>query len=192
MGVGTKKIKSSYNNKVYKVQEDQMYQQKAADVMARIDTDISRLINYLNKKYQYSQDKDKKSMIKNITKRYNKDNIFEISPVNRLNDTSYVINKTKMALCLREKDPTKTGDPNAYDIHDHNVLMFVALHELSHMAIPDIQHTEKFWDAFHFILYEASKGDIYHSPNYQENPVDYCGLKVDYSPLWDAKYMMQN
>ena len=44
--------------------------------------------------------------------------------------------------------------------------MFVALHELSHVASKSIGHTDEFWDNFKFILIESEKIGIY-------KPIDY-------------------
>ena len=51
--------------------------------------------------------------------------------------TSYTINKgQEMAVCLRSKNDKK--------IHDINEIMYVIIHEISHIACPELGHTKLF------------------------------------------------
>ena len=61
--------------------------------------------------------------------------------------------------------------------------MFVAIHELSHMMSIDMGHTKEFWDNMKYLLNEASKLGIYSPVDYYKNPVMYCGMKIDNTPL---------
>ena len=85
--------------------------------------------------------------------------------------TSYTINKgQEIALCLRSK--------HGYALHDLNLIMYVVLHELSHVACPEIDHTELFKKIFIFFQQIAIKIGIYRQVNYQEDPHEYCGLTI--------------
>src|SRR5438445_471854 len=56
--------------------------------------------------------------------------------------TSYSINKgEQIVFCLRSKK-----DNN--HLHDLNLLMYVALHEMAHVACPEIGHTDLFKEIF--------------------------------------------
>ena len=48
-----------------------------------------------------------------------------------------------------------------------DALVFVALHELAHVACDDIGHTPRFWDEFRYILDEATRIGAYsgHDPH---------------------------
>jgi hypothetical protein len=61
---------------------------------------------------------------------YDSDKIYEISPLNKEGNTSYTEDKARLVLCLREKEKNMDGE---HDLHDINTIMFVVLHELSHM-----------------------------------------------------------
>ena len=63
--------------------------------------------------------------------------------------------------------------------------MFVALHELSHIATKSIGHTTEFWNNFKFILKEAVKIKIYEPVNYKKKPKNYCGMKITDNPYYD-------
>ena len=68
-------------------------------------------------------------------------------------DKSYTINKTKIYLCLTDKDGT---------YYDNNMLMYVLLHEISHCICDEIGHTEKFHNTFNALLDHAIKSGIYN------------------------------
>ena len=61
--------------------------------------------------------------------------------------------------------------------------MFVAIHELAHIMTDETGHTPKFWNNMKYLLLEASSIGIYSPVDYSNNPVMYCGMKIDSSPL---------
>ena len=77
---------------------------------------------------------------------------------------SYTINKTRIYMCIRDSN-------NHY--YDDNSLMFVLLHEISHVICKSIGHTEEFHKIFEDLLVEAEKVGIYNS----KIPMikNYCG-----------------
>ena len=86
--------------------------------------------------------------------------------------TSYTVNKgDEIALCLRSK---KNGK-----LHDLNLVMYVVIHELAHVACPEIDHTELFKKIFIFLLQIAIMLKIYKRENYQISPHEYCGLTIN-------------
>jgi len=66
---------------------------------------------------------------------------------------------------------------------DLNTMIFVVLHELSHICTLSIGHTTEFWDNFKWILEEAINIGIYKKQDFKLNNVDYCGMKITDSPL---------
>lgn len=77
---------------------------------------------------------------------------------------SYTINKSRIYLCLKDSDEK---------YYDNNSLMFVLLHEISHVICKSIGHTEEFHKIFEDLLVEAEKVGIYDS----KIPMikNYCG-----------------
>lgn len=77
---------------------------------------------------------------------------------------SYTINKKKIYLCLKDENG---------DYYDYNMLIYVALHELSHVICDEIGHTPKFHRIFDDLLKQATDMNIY-DPNI---PIvkNYCG-----------------
>lgn len=123
---------------------------------------------------------DTYNIIDHLLDNYNPDVIYENDP-RWSTDTSYTIDKgASMYVCLRDKqNPNQLVDPD--------IFMFVMLHEMSHIAnYNGWGHEEDFWTVFKFILHEAVLSGIYKPVNYAISPVTYCGLKVDYSPLYNT------
>jgi hypothetical protein len=158
----------------------------AANALAEMNSVMVKLIAHLKYKYvgrgyqknEFVSNYDKISAVNNILNRYNPDNLVENSPNDKI-DTSYTLNKgSTIAFCLREKNANG-------DLHDINTLIFVAIHELVHIAIDDNDHPPIFWKTFKWLLQEAELGNIYFSQDYQKNPVKYCGMGVNYNPLYD-------
>ena len=59
--------------------------------------------------------------------------------------------------------------------------MYVAIHEMAHMACPEIGHGELFKDIFRFLTLEAIDLKLYKKTDYQNNPVEYCGMLLSSS-----------
>jgi predicted metal-dependent hydrolase len=67
---------------------------------------------------------------------------------------------------------------------DKNTLTFVAIHELAHTMTLSIGHKEEFWSNFKFLLENAVRAHIYIATDYAKNPIQYCGILIDESPLY--------
>lgn len=163
-------VKSNLNNKYYKVRNLQD-KQKAANILAKIEMNYEKLINHL---------KDNKSSFPQKEKYINRliDYLDEIQISEKpqfVYGTSYSINKGKrIVFCIRDKED---------NLHDMNVIMYVALHELSHVACPEFGHGELFKNVFYFIAKTAVSINIYNPVDYSILPQKYCGLKLTSSIL---------
>jgi hypothetical protein len=191
-------IKYTYNTKSVFAKDGNSYKvhnfadaDKAADSLAEINSHIVKLISHLKYKYigggyqnnknnQNIQNNDNIQIVDSVNKilnRYNPDNLVENSPKDK-QDTSYTLNKgSTIAFCLREKKDSS--------LHDINTLLFVGIHELAHIGIDDNEHPPKFWKMFKFLLQEAEEAGIYKSQNYNQLPVHYCGMDINYNPIYD-------
>ena len=96
-----------------------------------------------------------------------KTTVYETDPESNL--TSYSVNKgEELSFCLQSK---KTGT-----LHDINLLTYVGIHEISHIACPEIGHGELFKKIFKLFAQEGVNIGIYKKIDYYEVPVEYCGM----------------
>jgi hypothetical protein len=85
--------------------------------------------------------------------------------------TSYSVNKgEQLVFCLRSKIDDK--------LHNINMVMYVALHELAHIGCPEYGHTELFKKIFKFFAETATKIGIYEKINFSYFPREYCGMMI--------------
>jgi len=118
-----------------------------------------------------------------LSNNYRVDEIYEISPLNSTGATSYTENKgEKLVLCLRKKVP---NGENIHEFHDINTLMFVVLHELTHIMNDRWGHKEQYWRMFKFIVLNAVEAGIYIPVDYAKNSKVYCGMDITYNPFFD-------
>lgn len=164
----------------YRVHMSHENPQQAAEMMARLNNLLIDVQQYMKRKFVQGGEgtPEQQAMVTRILARYNYDNLVENSHKDPAGDTSYSLNKgSLLAFCVRDR---QTGQ-----LHDYPVLAFVALHELAHLSIDEYNHPPKFWRAFRFVLEQAAEGGIYRSPNFAQHPVQYCGMTVNYNPVYD-------
>jgi len=160
-------VKSDLDNREYLVQnlEDK---EEAAYILSIVRKRIYILRDYFEK----NMDKypEYKEYIKQFCQRIKNMTLQENAPDGRY--TSYTVNKgEEIALCLRSR---KTGK-----LHDINIIMYVVLHELAHVACPEIDHTELFKKIFVFFLKVSFVLKIYKKADYHINPHEYCGITIN-------------
>lgn len=162
------KIKSTVNGTEYYVHdfEDNL---KAANILGRIHNNIILLIKHCIAK----NDSEYKPYVNQLKMNFSRTQLLENSdlfPENNL--TSYSLNKgDKIVFCLR--------DPYTYKLEKFNTIMYVALHEISHVACPEVGHTPLFKKIFKYFIIEAANINIYKLENYIKDPADYCGIQIN-------------
>jgi len=164
-------LETADNNIKYMVYND-MNKKKSANLLAELTDRMYKLKNYLveNKSQFTDHIKYIELLEQNFTTE--RTSIYENRTDSSL--TSYSINKgEELAFCLKSK---KTNE-----YHDINLLMYVALHEMAHMACPEIGHGELFKNIFHFLTTISIKIDLYKKTNYNDNPVEFCGMTLSSS-----------
>ena len=145
--------------------------QLAADLLANTTQKLKELVVYLGKTYP------DRTNCKRLVENFNPQTVKEILPTSEY--TAYSENKgEKLAFCTTT---TKKGNK----LIDSNTLMYVAIHELAHIATKSIGHTQEFWQNFKFLLQNAVKIKIYNPVNYKKKNKAYCGMKITDNPLFD-------
>jgi hypothetical protein len=145
----------------------------AADLLATVTDNCKSLVEYCGKKYS------DQANVKRLVAGFNPQKVMETLPTSTY--TAYSENKgEKLAFCLnREKQ-------NNEDLIDESTLMFVAIHELSHIATESIGHKSEFWENFKFLLECAKEAKIHDPTDYKSEPTEYCGMKIRDNPYYDV------
>ena len=86
----------------------------------------------------------------------------------------------QLAFCLNNKK-------NGNKLIDMNTLMYVALHEISHIATKSVGHTDEFWQNFKFFIEQAAVINIYKPIDYKKTPAQYCGMDITDNPYFDIE-----
>jgi predicted metal-dependent hydrolase len=140
---------------------------KSALLLEKITKNMFKLKNYLyTNKEKFPE---MKNYIIQLNRNLNNDRtlIYENDPNSNL--TSFSVNKgEEIALCLKSK---KTGE-----MHELNLMMYVTIHEMAHIACPEIGHGDLFKRIFKFLCEQAISINIYSYDDYDTNPVEYCGM----------------
>lgn len=143
---------------------------EAADTLANINRNIEKLILHLSNVYP----NDERSNV--LRNRYDKSSLSEGG--HNTGYTSFSVNKgEKIVMCIRSRE----GSDENGDIERFNTLMYVVLHEISHIITDEVGHTKMFWENFKWILDESEKIQIYTKVDYSEEPEKYCGISINSS-----------
>jgi len=151
---------------------DRVLTQPAADLLAKTVVKMKQFIMYMKKHHPDN----------NITKRlvsgFNPKKCMETLPTST--HKAYSENKgEKLAFCLNATD-------KGSKLIDENTLMFVALHELTHIGTDEVGHTALYWKNFKFVLENAVSQGIYKPIDYKNKPQNYCGMTITDNPYYDA------
>lgn len=165
-------IVSSVDGNKYCVRDREKIQE-SADLLATTTVKCKELVEYM---YNKHPDKENVQRLKNG---FNPKKVMETLPNSEY--TAYSENKgEKIAFCL---NPKKNKDLNK--LIDEHTLMFVAIHELSHVATKSIGHKTEFWDNFKFLLENAKDAGIHDPANYKKKPAQYCSMTIKDNPYYD-------
>ena len=160
-------VKSDIDSESYLVRDEED-KQLAANLLSKVWINIKKIDNHL-----YDNKKNYPNFIKYIDQMHEK---LKKTKIQESTDngiyTSYSINKGEQIIfCLRSRKSNN-------ELHDLNLIMYVALHELAHVACPEFGHTELFKEIFAFIATEAVKINIYNKIDFRLNNKEYCGLTI--------------
>jgi len=167
---------------------------QAADMLSDIKNTLSGVVNIIKEKTsdelytiyldanKASSEKDKlnkedfENSINRLIKNYNPKACIFSENVPTSTYTAYTVNKgEEIVFCLRLKREGDTLVPL-------NTILFVALHEITHIMTKSIGHEPEFWNNFSFILKIAIDACLYDSVDYSVDTKKYCGIDVTSTP----------
>jgi len=170
---------------------------EAADMLSDIKRTLSDVVNIIKSKSSSVLYEDYKKSnkgkpellskedfdlsIKRLVKNYNPKACVFSENVPHSQYTAYSVNKgEELVFCLRLK---KEGDK----LVPLNTIIFVALHELTHIMTKTIGHEPEFWNNFAFILKIAIDECLYTSTNYITQSKKYCSIDINSMPYHTDK-----
>jgi hypothetical protein len=163
---------SSVDGNKYCVRE-RAHIKEAADLLAKTTLQCKKLVAYVAEKHP------DQANVQRLVKGYNPQKIMETLPTSSY--TAYSENKgEKLAFCLN----VKKNDPS--NLIDEHTLMFVAIHELSHVMTKSIGHKHEFWSNFKFMLQNAKEAGIHEPRDYKKQSGEYCSMKLTDNPYYDV------
>ncbi len=198
--IGKKKIKATDDGRLYNlvqrrgVLDSPESYEDAANKLSYMNKIMAATVRHIRNKYYWNDENPHYNpyhesgkpleafaiFLENLIYRWNPSVVIENAPPTIVN-TSYVKDKgAEVAFCLRGN---LGNHPN---FHEDQILQFVALHELTHIATTQIGHKSEFWRCFKFILLEAESAGIHAPVDYRKKPETYCSLKIDYNPIFDG------
>ena len=161
-------LKSPLDNNYYMVR-DLSDKDTAIIMLSTIKLNIIKLNDYLvkNKDDKY---KEYNPYIEQLNDRIQSVSIAESRETS--SSTSYSVNKgEELVFCLRSKKEWNK-------FHNFNTIMYVALHEISHIACPEYGHGPLFKKIFAFITQVAIELNIYVHVDFNKSPEEYCGIYI--------------
>jgi hypothetical protein len=148
---------------------------QAANMLGRIREDILKLADHLNKNKDKDGYKHMKSYIETLHTKAPHIVIVESTADSQY--TSYAVNKgEQIVFCLRSKMTENMGK-----LHALNLVIYVVLHEISHVSSPTYGHNEEFKKVFSYLTKEGIKIGIYDKINFGSDPREYCGMQINES-----------
>lgn len=164
-------VQSTIDNEYYLVR-NLPDKQDACDRLARVRAKILTLRTFLEQTH-----KDK-PFVKQILENFDCSSARFSESTPDAQYTSYSVNKgEKIYMCLRQRNEKE-------ELVNENIILFVALHEMSHVGTSSIGHTPEFWNHFAWVLEQAERVKIYEYTDFAAHPVEYCGVHITDSPTY--------
>jgi len=165
-------VKSSVDGKEYLVR-DLPDKQEAANLLAKVRIKLNNLKIHLEGKYP------DKTQVKQLIQNFRNDPKRFLESTPDAEFTSYSVNKGESVhLCLRQREGADES------LVKEEVMVFVAIHEMSHILTESLGHGPDFWNNFAWLLKEAELINIYKHQDFKAHPVKYCGMSITDEPVY--------
>lgn len=146
--------------------------QDAANRLARVREKLLKLRAYVDVKFP------DKPFVKQMMKNFDCSAARFSESTPDAQYTSYSVNKgEKVFMCLRQRNDKE-------ELVQENIILFVAIHEMSHVGTSSIGHTPEFWNHFAWLLQQAEAINIYQYTDFAAHPVEYCGVHITDAPKY--------
>ena len=159
----TRSVVSDVNGKEYVVVVTGDYQ-GAADMLAHLEDTSRRFIDAAIAAYP------RETHLRRV-KHYWTGTLSEIPQSDTI---AYTIEKRDLFICVRD---------SSGNLQNFDDLLFVLLHELSHIMNPSFGHDDAFWDQFKRTLEIANKMGYLPYKDYDDYSVTVCGKTIPSNPM---------
>ena len=160
-------VKSAIDNKYYLVR-DLKDKQDVADTLAYIRKNVKTLTKHM----MQTAPAKFKPYVERLDQKLN--HVVITENIRDFYYTSYSVNKgDRLVFCMRSRK-TPTIDKK----HDINLMMYVVLHEISHIACPEFGHDKLFKEIFKYITESAINLGMYAPIDFKSVPTEYCGMTI--------------
>lgn len=148
-------------------------QKEVAASLSKLHGNMTRIIAELNIRQKNGSLPDHMLVpTQNLNKKYSHKAIRE--GIEEQEYTSFSLDKKEIHFCVKSRDGTNL-------IYDDNLLLYVGLHECAHMGSPSEGHNQQFKDIFSYLLQVGRDIGVYTPVDFQNSPVNYCGLILNKS-----------
>ena len=165
-------VKSNIDNQYYLVRN---YNDKqiSSDTLAKLKQNIFIIVNHV-KNMDTTKNAKSQTMIPHIKQLCDRiQNVIIRESSMKSKFTSYCVNKgEELVFCIRIQ---KEGG----EIHNINLLMYIVIHEISHIACPEEGHTALFNNIFNFLCGISIELGLYNKIPFKTNPENYCGMLIN-------------
>lgn len=158
----------AFDGRTYLVQKS-VHQLQVANMLARLAQNMEELIRALETRRE-TLPPFMQSALSRLQGKFSAEILREA--VTDAKYTSYSLNKEEIHFCVRSRDGTDS-------IYDTNLMMYVCLHECSHLASSSQGHTQEFGQIFSFLVHEAAALGLYRPIDFKRFPAQYCGLVLN-------------
>jgi len=128
----------------------------------------------MDKRYKKPQ---ARLVIDRLLHKYDPDILEENDPKNPFEHKTYTTNFRTITMCIRKKNG---------EFYDFKTLLFVFMHELSHIGSLEREHNPEFWRTFKFMLTASYELGLYDPVDYSQKVIEYCDIPVNHSPFYEG------
>ena len=164
------KLIEAHNGNKYYVR-DEKDKLLAANLLAQIEERLYKIRDHCISNIDNPDYGTYRKYIVRLKKKFHRNRTQIYENTTKKGSTSYSVNKGEdLVFCIRHRKKNKKK------LHNINTVMYVAIHELAHIACPEIGHTPLFTKINTYLLKKADELGIYKYKNYYKYPEEYCGM----------------
>jgi hypothetical protein len=167
------KLIEAHNGNKYYVR-DEKDKLLAANLLAQIEERLYKIRDHCISNIDNPDYDTYRKYFVRLKKKFHRNRTQIYENTTKKGSTSYSVNKgEELVFCIRHRKKNKKK------LHNINTVMYVAIHELAHIACPEIGHTPLFNQIFRFLLNVGIEIGVYTHEKYRKTRPEYCGMTLN-------------